>query len=246
MKIIAANWKLHKNPKETREYFKELLDSPQTMTATKKGRQLVFFPSAPCLEAASELLAKTSIWWGAQNCYIESKGAFTGEISAQVVKDLGGQTILIGHSERRSIFKETDEFLAKKVHFVHSLGLTPMLCIGETLGEREAEQTFEIIDRQLIEGLKHADKSKSLMIAYEPVWAIGTGKVATSAQVASAHEYIFKKLSSLGFSEKTAILYGGSVKSDNAKELVTISHVDGFLIGGASLDVKSYLSIADS
>ena len=246
MKIIAANWKLHKNPSETREYFKELLANPQTMSASKKGRQLVFFPSTPCLEATAQVLVNTSIWWGAQNCYTEAKGAFTGETSAQVVKDLGGQIILVGHSERRSLFKETDEFLAKKVHFVQGLGLTPLFCIGETLGEREAEQTFEIIDRQMREGLKHANVGKSLVVAYEPVWAIGTGKVATSVQVASAHAQVFKTLKSLGFSEQTCILYGGSVKQDNSKELISIPHVDGFLIGGASLDVKSYLSIADA
>lgn len=140
MKIFAANWKLQKSPKEAREFFTELLGGANRPILSKKDRRLIIFPSSPCLEAASDILGASPVWWGAQNCYSEGKGAFTGEISAQIVKDLGGQVILVGHSERRVLFNEGNEFIAKKVGYVQSLGLIPMLCFGETLSEREGER----------------------------------------------------------------------------------------------------------
>ena len=237
-KIFAANWKLFKSPTETREFFKAFLD--QTF---QSDREVVFFPSAISLEAASQSLQGSAVKWGAQNCYSQASGAFTGENSVQVVKDLGAQYILVGHSERRQLFKETDGLIADKVHFVQQSGLTPMLCIGETLQEREAGQTTGILKAQLEKNLAKADKSKPLVIAYEPVWAIGTGQVATPEQVAETHLSVYEILKFLGF-EKSAILYGGSVKPDNAGGLIQIPHVDGFLVGGASLEVKSFSQIA--
>lgn len=237
-KIFAANWKLFKNPKETREFFTQFKE-----VSAKATGELVFFPSAISLEAASTSLAGTSIKWGAQNCHSQAQGAFTGENSAQVVKELGGSYVLIGHSERRKVFGETDAAIAEKVAFVQSLSLVPMLCIGETLEEREGLHTFRTLETQLHLGLAKADKLKPVVIAYEPVWAIGTGKVATPEQVAETHTDVFGILKALGF-ETTPILYGGSVKPDNAAGLIQQPHVNGFLVGGASLEVKSFIEIA--
>ena len=237
-KIFAANWKLFKTPKETREFFTQFKE-----LANQASGEVVFFPSAISLEAASTSLAGTSIKWGAQNCYFKADGAFTGENSAQVVKDLGGSYILIGHSERRKIFGETDGVIADKVAFTQGLGLTPMLCIGETLEEREGAHTFRVLEIQLQQGLAKADKTKPVVVAYEPVWAIGTGKVASPEQVAETHTDVFNILKTLGF-ETTPILYGGSVKPDNAANLMKQAHVSGFLVGGASLEATSFINIA--
>jgi triosephosphate isomerase len=237
-KIFAANWKLFKTPKETREFFTQFKE-----VANKATGELVFFPSAISLEAACEATKNSNIKIGAQNAYVKESGAFTGENSAKVVKELGGQYILIGHSERRKIFGEEDGLLAEKVHFVQGLGLTPMLCVGETLEEREATHTFRVLETQLTLGLAKADKAKPIVIAYEPVWAIGTGKVATPEQVAETHTDVFNILKTLGF-ETAPILYGGSVKADNAAGLIKQAHVSGFLVGGASLEAQSFIQIA--
>ncbi|MEZ0392506.1 MAG: triose-phosphate isomerase [Pseudobdellovibrionaceae bacterium] len=241
-KIFAANWKLHKNPQETRQFFTEW----KKQWNTSSQDEVVFFPPATNLEATAQALDGTSLRWGSQNCYSEVKGAFTGEISAQTVKDLGGQYVLIGHSERRSLFLEKDNLIAKKVALAQKLDLIPLLCIGETLGERESGRTLYILRSQLEEGLSQADSMKRLVIAYEPVWAIGTGKVANNDQVKEAHKEVNSLLQSLGFPGATPILYGGSVKAENAKELVSIPHVNGFLVGGASLEVPSFLQICRS
>lgn len=237
-KIFAANWKLFKTPQETRDFFSTFKD-----LANKATGEIVFFPSAISLEAASSSLKGSNIKWGAQNCFAQASGAFTGENSAQVVKDLGGSYILVGHSERRKIFGETDALIAEKVAHLQSLGLTPMLCIGETLEEREGKHTFRVLETQLLLGLAKADKSKPLVIAYEPVWAIGTGKVASPEQVAETHADVYSILEKMGFAQ-SPILYGGSVKPDNAKGLAALPHVSGFLVGGASLDPKSFSEIA--
>lgn len=243
--IFAANWKLHKTPKETRSFFSQFNDvKPET-----KAR-IVFFPTAICAEATSESLSRLpqlkSVEWGVQNGFTEAKGAFTGENSMQVVKELGGKWVLIGHSERRSLFAETDEQVAKKAAFALTLGLTPMICIGETLAEREAGQTFQTLEKQLEKGLSQIAKSAVFVLAYEPVWAIGTGRVATSEQVQEAHRFIFEFLKKHNFSTETPILYGGSVKPENAKELIQVPHVNGFLVGGASLEPATFLGIISS
>ncbi|MGZ3744380.1 MAG: triose-phosphate isomerase [Pseudobdellovibrionaceae bacterium] len=248
MKIFAANWKLFKSPRETREFFAQWGEVSQALSGGSK-KEVVFFPSAISLEAASsaiqELRGKynlaSTLNFGVQNAYCQAQGAFTGENSATVVKELGGKYVLIGHSERRQLFAEKNEFLAEKVSFTQRLGLVPMLCIGETLQERESGKTQEVLKTQLAEGLVKADKSKPLVIAYEPVWAIGTGKVATPEQVQETHKDVFEILKGLGFN--APILYGGSVKPDNAAGLIKIPHVDGFLVGGASLEVASFQKI---
>jgi triosephosphate isomerase len=239
-KIFAANWKLFKSPKETREFFTQWKEAFQG-----SKNEVVFFPSAISIEAAStsiqQIKPNYELNFGVQNAYSQAQGAFTGENSAAVVRELGGKYVLIGHSERRQLFGEKNEGLADKVAFTQSLGLVPMLCIGETLQEREAGQTKEVLKTQLTQGLAKADKTKVLVVAYEPVWAIGTGKVATPEQVQETHKDVYETLGSLGF--KAPILYGGSVKPDNAAGLIQIPHVDGFLVGGASLDVASFQKI---
>lgn len=255
-KIFAANWKLYKNPQQTRDFFASFLPlieknnqnagthGSSSATSTKK---IIFFPPAVNFEATGQALKnQTSIQWGAQNCWIQKEGAFTGETSVQTVKDLGGSWILVGHSERRKLFSETLEWTGQKVKLSLELGLSPMLCIGETLEERQAGRTDEINFQQLKAGLSQITpdlKNKTLAIAYEPVWAIGTGQVATPEQVKSAHAQIKKFLTQLGFSENTPVLYGGSVKPENAKELLAIPNVDGFLVGGASLEPQSFMKI---
>jgi triosephosphate isomerase len=236
-KIFAGNWKLFKTPAETRSFLNKFKEVMGSVTG-----EVVFFPSAISLEAACEVVKGSAIKIGVQNAYTQAQGAFTGENSAQVVKEIGGNYILIGHSERRSIFGETDALIADKVAYVQSLGLIPMLCIGETLQEREATHTFRVLETQLLLGLAKADKTKPVVVAYEPVWAIGTGKVATPEQVAETHTDVHNILTKMGFT--APILYGGSVKPDNAAQLIKQAHVSGFLVGGASLEVDSFHKIA--
>jgi triosephosphate isomerase len=242
-KIFAANWKLFKSPKETREFFVQWKESFQG-----GKNEVVFFPSAISLEAASASIqsAKSNydLSFGVQNAYFQAQGAFTGENSAAVVKELGGKYVLIGHSERRQVFGEKNEALAEKVAFTQSLGLTPMLCVGESLEERDGGMTRDVLKIQLSEGLHKADKTKALVVAYEPVWAIGTGKVASPEQVQETHKDVFDLLQDLGFT--APILYGGSVKPDNAAGLIKIPHVDGFLVGGASLEVATFKKICEA
>jgi triosephosphate isomerase len=236
-RIFAANWKLFKTPNQTRDFLNQFLPE-----ASNIDGEVVIFPQASSWEAASNLLKNNKISWGAQNTYFEAQGAFTGENSAQVLRELGGKYVLVGHSERRKIFCENDELLAKKVNHVLSLGLVPMLCIGETLEERERNKTNEVNERQLKSALQGVNSSAPLVVAYEPVWAIGTGKVATPEQAEEAHQFIKKVLKNLGFTD-TPVLYGGSVKPDNAQELLSRPGIDGFLVGGASLEPKSFLAI---
>lgn len=207
---------------------------------------MVIFPTAIAAVAVSEAAKGSALRWGGQNCYHASNGAFTGENSAQMMKDLGAGLCLVGHSERRHVFGEPDEMLAKKVQYLQSVGLIPVLCVGETLDDRRWNRTQEVVLRQARLGLQHADPEKPLWLAYEPVWAIGTGEVATPAQVEEAHGMLrtYLKEWSSRFVDRVPILYGGSVKSDNVKSLAGLNHVNGFLIGGASLDPKEFLNIA--
>lgn len=245
MKFFAANWKLFKSPNEARNFFEAF-----HKRNTNKVDEVIFFPSAFSLEATQQMLRGSSLRFGAQNVYAKGSGAFTGENSAEVLKSIGARYALVGHSERRQLFGETDELLAQKVSYITSLGLTPMLCIGETLEQRKATKTIDVCRRQLEDGLKLVQpsqftKSQDLVIAYEPVWAIGTGVVATREQVQETHAEIAEVLKGLGFNH-APILYGGSVKPENAKDLICIKHVDGFLVGGASLDVESFAQICES
>lgn len=242
-KIFAANWKLYKNPSEARAFFAAWGAAASVLDVT--NADIFFFPTALSLEATSQSLQKSSFYFGSQNCFFETEGAYTGEISASHVQSIGAAAILIGHSERRSLFNENDQMISKKVQLVQKQGMIPFLCIGETLPQREAGLTLKVLSEQLKQDLEHADTSKKLVVAYEPVWAIGTGKVAEPAQIAEAHLFVKQQLKELGF-ENVAVLYGGSVKPEKASELIQIPNVDGFLVGGASLEVPSFLKICQA
>lgn len=188
---------------------------------------------------------------GAQNCYHESKGAFTGEISARMLAEANCTYVILGHSERRTIFGETDDLINKKIHAALSSGLKPIFCVGETLEERELNQTYEVLLRQITQGLRDvkADAMSDVAIAYEPVWAIGTGRTATPEIAQNAHSFIRMELAKLFGDEvagKIIIQYGGSMKPDNARDLLAQPDIDGGLIGGASLDAQQFLAIADA
>lgn len=241
--VVAANWKMYKSPREAVEYLKGFLPKAENLP---EGRKVIFFAPSINLWVVQELLRNTQIGWGAQNCYFAEEGAFTGETSPKVLSEIGAPYTLVGHSERRTLFGETDEHTARKVQALHKVGITPMLCVGETLQEREANTTEEVIRRQLRTGLSLRDSTKEVIIAYEPVWAIGTGKVATTQQAVDAHVVLRDELRKIG-GEKLAgspILYGGSVKPDNAPELAAQNEINGFLVGGASLKVDSFLELA--
>ncbi len=241
-RIFAANWKLNKTPEQAREFLIQFKNEIFKISHFFDTREVFIFPQAYSFEAVSTLCAGTSIEFGPQNIYSQSSGAFTGENSAAMAKDLGAKMALIGHSERREIFKESDQVLNQKALHVESLQMTSVFCIGETLQQRESHQTLPICFSQLDQGLAGVSREKRIVVAYEPVWAIGTGKVATTQQVAEVHQAIYDKLEARGFKD-FQILYGGSVKPENAAELFKVPHVDGFLIGGASLDVASFLKI---
>lgn len=241
-KIFAANWKLNKTPEEAREFIIKFKNDVFKTPDFFSGKEVILFPSAFALEAVSSLCAGTAIGFGPQNIHSEKSGAFTGENSAEVAQSMKAQYALVGHSERREIFKEQDESLDKKNALLQALALNPVFCIGESLAQREAGLTLEVCFAQMDKGLKSFDKSKRLILAYEPVWAIGTGKVATPEQVAEVHRELHQYLTKNAF-KNFQILYGGSVKPENSKELLAIPHVDGFLIGGAALQVESFIKI---
>ncbi len=232
-KIFAANWKMYKNPQATRDFFKKMI-------SFDLKAEMIFFPSALCVEAAIEATKSSNIQIGMQNTYPQNEGAFTGENSSATAKSMGCTSVLVGHSERRSLFHE-NEILADKVQFVQSIGMKAVFCLGETLEQRETNQTEKVLSHQLETGLSKAN-SENLMIAYEPVWAIGTGKTASAAQAEAAHQFISQWLEKKNF-KKTPLLYGGSVKPENAAELISQPHISGFLVGGASLDPESFKKI---
>lgn len=242
--IFAGNWKMFKTGDEADSLIKGLLSGINA----KPGREYVVFPPATVLSRVSALCAGTPVKTGAQNMFHEKQGAFTGEISPIMVKDCGAAFILIGHSERRHIFHESDDDVNLKVKSALAGGLEPMVCVGELLIERERGETERVLEAQVkgaFSGLKAEDMG-SISIAYEPVWAIGTGKVATPEMAEAAHRVIRGIIKSL-FGEKTAagipVLYGGSVKPDNISGLYTQENIDGVLVGGASLEEDSFLKI---
>lgn len=242
-KIFAANWKMNKTPDESKafvENFKVKIDQDFFKT-----RDIFIFPQNFSLAVTLSQCAQTPIRIGPQNIGPENSGAFTGENSLAVAKAMGSTTVLIGHSERRILNGETNEMIAKKMKLALQQSLLPVLCIGESLKERESRESNRVCSEQLEQALAGINAETEFIVAYEPVWAIGTGRVATADQVRQMHEHIFSTLSGRGF-KNFKILYGGSVKSDNAKELIQIPHVDGFLIGGAALEVSSFLDICNS
>jgi triosephosphate isomerase (TIM) len=225
--LIAGNWKMFKGPADTGAFCRELreVDLPDDV-------DVVVCPPYVSLEAAVQALAGTEVGVFAQNCHWELEGAFTGEVSAPMLQELGVYGTLVGHSERRQWFGETDETVARRVRTALAQGLHVIACVGESEAEREAGETDAVLRRQV--GVLEADEN--LVIAYEPVWAIGTGKTATPEMAQQAHETIKAVLD-------LPVLYGGSVKPDNAAELMSQPAVDGALVGGASLDVESFAAI---
>ena len=204
------------------------------------------FAQAATLTTMVDSLKNTKIQPGAQNCHWEKQGAFTGETSPALLGEIGIKDVLVGHSERRMLFHETDAETGKKVAALLALKIRPMLCVGETLEERKAEKTADVIVRQLRAGLAHISKTDEVVIAYEPVWAIGTGLTATPDQANEAHSVLRKDMSAIfgaEFSQRTSILYGGSVKPDNVADLAKKNEIDGFLVGGASLKPADFTTI---
>lgn len=209
------------------------------------GVDIVVAPVFTALHPVAEALRGTNIAVSAQDVYFEREGAFTGEVSPAMVKEAGAPYVIVGHSERRRLFGESDAIVNRKVLAAIAAGLTPIVCIGETLEERERDETFAVLDRQIKDGLEHVSPVQvaALVIAYEPVWAIGTGRTATAAQAGEAHAHIRKRLRQwLGAdaADGCRVIYGGSVKSDNIREIISEPDVDGALVGGASLEVRSF------
>jgi triosephosphate isomerase len=243
-KLIAANWKMYKTPDQTRAFFREFLP----LVSAHDRDEIAVCPPFVDLAAALESARDSNVAVGAQNMYWEKEGAFTGEISTGMLQAIGCTHVIIGHSERRQYFGETDDTVNLKLKTALEVGLTPIVCVGEVLEEREAGLTEDVLRRQCLRAF-HAisgKKAGKLVIAYEPVWAIGTGKTATPQLASEAHQLI-RAEASKAFGENMAanlrILYGGSVKPENAKALMSEEEIDGALVGGASLDPKSFSAI---
>jgi triosephosphate isomerase len=248
-RVLAANWKMNNGPTQARAFVAAFLAA----YTPHNDRTIAIFPPALSLATVRDALgSRKDIVLGVQNIYTEPKGAFTGENSAPMARDAGATLALVGHSERRHVFGETDEATALKVAMALQHRLTPMLCIGEKIEERESGQTEAVVLRQLRAGLSKIDTNErgNVLIAYEPVWAIGTGRNATPDDASTVHAVIRKELASQCASHERAlempILYGGSVNPQNAKSLIDASDVDGLLVGGASLDASNWSAIAST
>jgi triosephosphate isomerase (TIM) len=241
--ILAANWKMNHGPTEARDFMRAFLDEERVA-----GRTIIFFPPALALEAVvNALRGREGLTAGVQNIHWEPKGAFTGELSAEMAADAGASFVLVGHSERRHGFGETDEDTRRKCVAAARAGLRPVLCVGETLAEREAGATEQVVLRQLraaVDGLAR-DRVATMLVAYEPVWAIGTGRTATPADASATHRVIREALSEIGGdgAQQVPVLYGGSVNPKNASALLGAPHVDGLLVGGASLEPRGWAAI---
>lgn len=245
--IIAGNWKMNKTVQESVDMAVGLKRKFYTFAEA----DIVICPPFTALSKVNDEIIDSSIMLGAQDIYWEEKGAFTGEISPNMLKDAGCRYVIAGHSERRHIFGETDEDVNKKLLVVLKHGMVPIMCIGEKLEERDNGMTFEVLEKQLTRGLKDLGKEEAvrIVIAYEPVWAIGTGRTATPEQAQEAHKFIREFVEGLygkGVSSKLRIQYGGSVKPDNIAQLMVQEDVDGALVGGASLDVNSFTEIVQN
>jgi triosephosphate isomerase (TIM) len=243
-KLIAANWKMFKTPDQTRDFFRDFLP----LAEGHLRDEITVCPPFIDLPAAVDAARGSNISIGGQNLYWEKEGAFTGEISAPMLLAVGATQVIIGHSERRQYFGETDDTVNMKLKVALEAGLTPIVCVGEVLEEREASLTDDVLRRQCLRAF-HAisgKKAGKLIVAYEPVWAIGTGKTATPKMATDAHA-IIRAEAAKAFGDEFAgnlrILYGGSVKPDNAKSLMAEEEIDGALVGGASLDPKSFAAI---
>ncbi|RZT00016.1 triose-phosphate isomerase [Aquimarina brevivitae] len=246
--IVAGNWKMNKNLTETGDLIGELKLKLKSYTG---HTEVIIAPAFTNLFYAFEELRQTAIKVAAQNMHQENNGAYTGEVSADMLKSIGIDTVILGHSERRAYFNETDAILAEKVNAALENGMTIIFCFGEKLEERKSNQHFEVVAEQLSKALFHLSEEqwKNLILAYEPVWAIGTGETATPEQAQEMHAFIRKQIAdqySADMANEVSILYGGSVKPNNAAELFSNPDVDGGLIGGASLDSESFVSIVNA
>jgi triosephosphate isomerase len=242
--FIAGNWKMYKTVAEAVVFVKELKSAVKDFNRV----EIALAPPFTALHAVAEAARNSNIGVCAQDVYWEREGAFTGEISPTMIQEAGAEYAIVGHSERRRLFGESDAIVNRKSMAVIGVGLTPIVCIGETLEERERDETFTVLDRQIKDGLGEmaVGQVAEIVIAYEPVWAIGTGKTATAAQAGEAHAHIRKRLRQWfggDAADRCHIIYGGSVKPDNIRELIAEEDVDGALVGGASLDVRSFTEI---
>jgi triosephosphate isomerase (TIM) len=242
--FIAGNWKMYKTVAETVKYVKEF----RSLVKDIADVEIVLATPFTALHAAAEAARNSNVVIAAQDTYWEREGAFTGEISAPMVREAGAEYVIVGHSERRTLFGETDASVNRKAVAAFAAGLTPIVCVGETLDQRERNETFEVLDRQIKGGLDRltGEQLALLVIAYEPVWAIGTGRNATPAQAGEAHGHIRQRLRQWfgnDSAEQCHLIYGGSVKADNIKDLASQPDVDGALVGGASLDIRGFFEI---
>jgi triosephosphate isomerase (TIM) len=243
-KVIAANWKMYKTPEQASAFFREFLP----LVAGHDRDEIVVCTPYLDLHTAVAAAKGSNVLVGAQNMHWEKEGAFTGEISAPMLNAIGVTHVILGHSERRQYFNETDDTVNRKLEYALESGLTPIVCVGEVLEEREAGLTEDVLRRQCMRAFNgiSAKKAKKMTIAYEPVWAIGTGKTATPAMAADAHAVIrYESAKAFGddFAAALRILYGGSVKPDNATALMLEEEIDGALVGGASLDPSNFTKI---
>lgn len=248
IKVIAGNWKMNNDLNESKDLISRLLGGLKNLNSTC---DVVICPPFTSLSEASSMIKGSKIKLGAQNIHEEENGAFTGEVSAKMLLSAGCEYVIIGHSERRSIYKESDELINKKIKQAIKNNLKTIFCVGELLEEREKNITEQVIKSQILKGLQDfsLDDLKDLIIAYEPVWAIGTGKTATPQQAEEVHLFIRKLLTnnySSEFAENLRILYGGSVKPDNSKDLLSQKNIDGALVGGACLNADSFINIIKS
>jgi triosephosphate isomerase len=246
--LVVGNWKMNGSQSDCLQLARRIARQLKTRPA---AAQIVLAPPFTALLPVGKALRGSALQLAAQNCHWQASGAFTGEVSPSMLKELGCRFVILGHSERRHVFHETDEMIAQKIMPVIAHGMRPILCVGETLAEREREETFAVIDRQLDIALKGLDKGaiENIEIAYEPVWAIGTGHNATPEQIRQVHAKIRASLGGAfgpSIGSEGRILYGGSVKPENAAAIAETHEVNGFLVGGASLQAESFLAIARS
>lgn len=242
--FLAANWKMYKTVHDTVVYLKEFRSMVKDVTDV----EIVVAPPFTAIHAAAEAARNSNVGIAAQDLYWEREGAFTGEVSAAMIKEAGAEYVIVGHSERRRLFAETDETVNRKTQAALAAGLTPIVCIGETLEQRERSETLAVLDRQIKAGLDGltGEQVAGLVLAYEPVWAIGTGRNATPAQANEAHAHVRGRLRQWfggHAADQCHVIYGGSVKPDNARDLVLLPDVDGALVGGASLEVRGFYDI---
>jgi triosephosphate isomerase (TIM) len=242
--LIAGNWKMH----GLRRSIAEIAAVAEAYDAKLKCNcELAICPPATLVWIAANAALGTGIAIGAQDCHIEASGAFTGELSAEMLADCGATTVIVGHSERRSYYAETDGDVRSKAQAAQRAGLVPIICIGETNSDREGGHTLAVLKRQLLGSVPSSDKDAPVVIAYEPVWAIGTGVTPTLANIGEAHGFIRRELGVILGADAAArirILYGGSVKPGNARDILAVEHVGGALVGGASLKAADFLAIA--